>query len=287
MNSVQPEGRRDAPAAPGLPSAAPRSSNPPPSGGSSAVVDQAAPSSAGGNVSVGEREDDGEEEEEEEGQEEGGGGKQKCGEGSDEDDEGDEEEEDQEQGEDEEDEEEEDEEEDEDEDEDEDEEEEDQSDYDGEAGGLEEAGGEGRDLVVDDVNENTAAATATVAPQGSQRGSLPVEQQALQGIIDDVASFSVGGEQPPAERDPPDEQRGVVVAETGVLTEAERGARAAKAFAEAAAMQELSSKLFPLLVERLPGVLGQDAVGDLPGKKEKVSLPVQAGWAGRVVYQQW
>lgn len=53
----------------------------------------------------------------------------------------------------------------------------------------------------------------------------------------------------------------------GVLSEAGRGARrSAKALAAAASMHELSSELFPLLVERLPEVLGQDPNFDPPGE---------------------
>lgn len=53
----------------------------------------------------------------------------------------------------------------------------------------------------------------------------------------------------------------------GVLSEARRGTRrSAKALAAAASMHELSSELFPLLVERLPEVLGQDPNLDPSGE---------------------
>ena len=270
VNPVQPANQRDASAAPGLlPPASPRNPHPspqPPSGGGSspAFVDEAARVAAG-NVSVGEQ-----------GVVDGGGKHKEGGESDededdhddDDDDDGDGDDGDQEEEEEEEEDEDEEAEEEEEQEEEEEEEEEDQSDYDGERAGSEEAGDEDRhDAVVVDLSQGSPTAPA---PQASLRADRAMEQQALQAIIDDVASFSVGGEPPlpVAEKNDSAGDQGrisdAVASATAVLTEAERGARAARASAEAAAMQELSSKLFPLLVERLPGVLGQSAGDDDP-----------------------
>lgn len=246
-----PASQRSTSAATGPPPASPRNVNPPPSsvGGSStsgspAVVPEAAQPTAG-NVSVGEQEE--------------AVRKQTEGDESDEGDEGDE-------GDEEEQEEEEEEEDD----------DEEQSDYDGEGAGSEDAAEEEEhDLEVVDLSEN---ADKVVVPSASQRADLQAEQQALQGIIDNVASFSVGSEQPAEEQDEAREE-GVSVAAVAVLTDAERGVRTAKALAEAAAMQELSSKLFPLLVERLPQVLGQDTAESPQGKLSLTNDTCNCQWA--------
>lgn len=171
---------------------------------------------------------------------------------------------------------------------DEDDDEEEQSDYDGEGGGSEDDAAaaeeeeddeeQEHDLDVVDLSENNADKTVET-PASQQRADPQDEQQALQGIIDNVASFSVGHGQPAEEQEEPGEER--VSAAVAVLTEAERGVRTAKALAEAAAMQELSSKLFPLLVERLPQILGQDTAEPPAGElfvtdDSLLLLPTQA-----------
>ncbi|CAM9283745.1 unnamed protein product, partial [Pylaiella littoralis] len=120
------------------------------------------------------------------------------------------------------------------------------------------------DLDAVDLSES---ADKAAAPSASQRADdLQAEQQALQGIIDDVTSFSVGGGQQPAEEqeEVAEEGVGAAAAAAAVPNEAGRGARTAKALAEASAMRELSSKLFPLLVERLGQILGQDTADTPP-----------------------
>ena len=294
---MQPASQQDASAAPGLRPASPRDSNPNPpnsggggGGGGPPIVDEAARQAAAGSASAGGHDavDDGGKQ-----KDDGASGDENDNHNNDDDDDDDDDDDhddddddddcDQEEQEEEEEEEEEaEDEDDEQEHEEEEEEEEEQSDYGRERAGSEEAG-EGEeeedrhDAVVVDLSEGSpkAAATATTAiaaPQGSQLSDYSMEQQKLQAIIDDVASFSVGGDPPAtAQEDPAGDKRRAPAAATAVLTEAERGARAAKALAEAAAMQELSSKLFPLLVERLPEVLGQPTGEDSSGKGFKAN----------------
>lgn len=74
------------------------------------------------------------------------------------------------------------------------------------------------------------------------------------------------------EEDDEEEEERAEEVSPGVLSEAERGTRrSAKALAAAASMHELSSELFPLLVERLPEVLGQDPNFDPPGKLQCIT----------------
>ncbi|CAM9767746.1 unnamed protein product, partial [Ectocarpus sp. 13 AM-2016] len=103
---------------------------------------------------------------------------------------------------------------------------------------------EEHDLVVVDLSEGGAEKDAPPQPAAVAASQHEGRQDEREVVMDDVAGFSVG--------------------EGAVLTEAERNVRTAQALAKAAAMHELSSALFPLLVELLPEVLGQEAAAEDP-----------------------
>ena len=126
----------------------------------------------------------------------------------------------------------------------------------------------GQDLVV--VEGDGAVAAAMVVEDSAQpRGVVeeatvePMEEDEEDGGEDEDGNGDEDEGSGDVEEGEVDEELAPAVANEA---EAGRSARSAMALATAASMHELSSELFPLLVERLPEVLGQDATVDPVGK---------------------